>query len=304
MPWEFFECPDGEKIKIEACCEKGGCRMTERCVSRPTCILFSRSRRAWKGKISTTQALNGTRLAYLQIVTPFSERPCDRAFALLGTFHHMKHQKLDLPDALMEEGLEDSDSTGIFDFYEEEDGVHEMLDYKTAGAWKIVRLQGKYKIDVPTGEFFKSGPRKGQEKTRTEWGLREPDDFDLRMQCSRYAWMMRDMGYKVDRYKAQFTIRDFMQSTAKNSGLDRQIYMFPVTLFDRETVVSFYQARNKALCEAVEKKEMPPVCSEHERWRNDKGVDVRCARFCPVWTACDWGRQARATPLPKNEEEA
>src|SRR3972149_2327561 len=122
MPWEFFECPDGEKILIERCCEKGGCRMTERCVSRPTCILFSRSGRQGKGKISTTQALNGTRLAYLQIVTPFSERPCDRAFALLGTFHHLKHQKLELHDALMEEGLEDSDSTGIFDVYGGGDG--------------------------------------------------------------------------------------------------------------------------------------------------------------------------------------
>jgi hypothetical protein len=203
----------------------------------------------------------------------------------------------------MEEGLEDPDSTGIFDFYEEEDGVHEMLDYKTAGAYKIVRLQGKYKIDVPTGEFYKSGVNAGKEKTRKEWALREPDDFDLRMQCSRYAWMMRDQGFKVDRYKAQFTVRDFTQQTASSYGLDRQIYMFPVALFDRETVVSFYQARNKALVEAVEKKEMPPVCSEHERWRNDKGEDVRCKRFCPVWFACDHGRQERATPMPKNEEE-
>src|SRR4030067_2051938 len=97
--------------------------MERRCVAKPARIVFARGRRQWKGKISTTQALNGTRLAYLSIVTPFSERPCDRAFALLGTFHHLKHQKIDLPEALMEEGLEDPDSTGIFDFYEEEDGV-------------------------------------------------------------------------------------------------------------------------------------------------------------------------------------
>lgn len=305
MPWTDFECPDGVKIPIETCMEKGGCRMTERCVSRPTCILFSRGRRTWKGKISTTQALNGTRLEFLKITTPFSEKPCDRAFALLGTFHHLKHQKLDLPDALMEEGLEDPDSTGIFDFYEEEDGVHEMLDYKTAGGYKIVRLQGKYKYDVPTGEFYKSGEKKGQEKTRKEWGLKEPDDFDLRMQCSRYAWMMRDNGFQVDRYKTQFTVRDYTKQTARQYGLDRQIYMFPVALFDRDTVVKFYQEKNKALVEAVEKNELPPICSARERWTNEATppVDVRCLGYCPVWFACPHGKQVRAEPLPPSTEE-
>lgn len=303
MPWTHFECPDGQKIPIETCCEKGGCRMSERCVSRPTCILFSRSRRRWKGKISTTQALGGTRLEFLKITTPYSEKPVDRAFALLGTFHHLKFQKIELPDAIVEEHLEDEDSTGIFDYYEEENGVHELLDYKTTASYKLCRWLGKYQREVETGEFFKSGARAGQKKTVREWYLGEPDIFDLQMQLSRYAWMLRDLSRPVDRAKVQATIRDFNKGIAAKRGLDRKIYMIQIPMFDRDTVVNFYRAKNGALVEAVEKNVLPPVCDPRERWTNDAGVDVRCAGYCPVWFACDHGRQARAEITPEKMEE-
>jgi hypothetical protein len=301
MPWTQFECPDGEKIEIEKCCEKGGCRMTERCVSRPTCILFSRSRREWRGKISATQALNGTRYEYLRLTVNYSEKPVDRAFALLGTFHHLRHQKLDLPDALVEERLEDEDSTGMFDYYEEENGVHVLTDYKTTAAYKLCRWLGKYQVEEETGEFFKSGPRAGQKKTRKVWAMREPDLFDLSMQFSRYAWLLRKNNFPVDIAKAQATIRDFNKRMGIQYGLDRKIYMLSVPLFDEETVTNFYRTKNNALNEALAKKELPPVCDRRERWTNDAGIDIRCTGYCPVWAACDHGRQVRAEPIPEEE---
>lgn len=304
MPWTHFECPDGQTILIEKCIEKGGCRMSDRCVSRPTCILFSRSRRTWKGKVSSTSGLNGTRYEYLRITVDFSEKPVDRAFALLGTFHHLRHQKLDLPEAIVEERVEDEDSTGIFDYYEEENGIHEMLDYKTTAAYKLCRWLGKYQVEEETGEVFKTGARAGQKKTRKVWGLREPDLFDLQMQCSRYAWGMRDAGFPVDRYKVQATVRDYNKRMAASMGLDRKIYMIEIPILDRETVAKFYHEKNRALNEALEKKELPPVCTPRERWTNDAGLDVRCAGYCPVWFACPHGRQVRAEPIPESEEVA
>ena len=305
MPWSHFECPDGAKIPIETCIEKGGCRMSERCVSRPTCILFAKGRREWRGKISTTQALNGTRLEYLKITTPYSEKPVERAFALLGTFHHLRHQKIDLPDALMEERLEDEDSTGIFDYYEEENGVHELLDYKTTACYKVCRWLGKFKRYVETGRIYGPKAQKaGQKELRVEWYLGEPDLFDLSMQLSRYAWMLRDMGLQVDRAKAQATLRDFNKKMAQQYGLDRKIYMVQVPLFDRDTVVKFYQAKGGALNEALEKKELPPICTEKERWTNEAvpPVDIRCTGYCPVWLSCDHGRQVRAEITPTEED--
>ncbi len=303
MPWTHFECPDGAKIEIEKCCEKGGCRMSERCVSRPTCILFARSRRDPKAKLSTTEGLNGLRYNFLRRTVDFSEKPVDRAFALLGTFHHLQHQKLDIPDALMEEKIEDADSTGILDYYEEENGVYELLDYKTTHSYKLCRWLGKYQVEEETGEVFKSGARAGQKKTRKIWALREPDLFELSMQESRYAWILRDMGKPVDRAKAQVTIRDYQKNMAERMGFDRKIYMLHVPMFDRETVVAFYRTRNDALMKALETKEMPPVCDRRERWTNDAGIDVRCAGYCPVWFACDHGRQVRADILPADAEE-
>jgi len=69
-------------------------------------MLMSR-RREWKGKISATQGLNGTRMEYLKLTHEYSEKPTDRAFALLGTFHHLKMQGVTVPESLTEVELVD-----------------------------------------------------------------------------------------------------------------------------------------------------------------------------------------------------
>lgn len=294
--WTKYTCPDGVEIQIEDCLAK--CRMKcGRCVALPTLVMFAKGRREWKKKISTTQALNGTRMEFLKITKPFSEAPCSRAFALLGTFHHLRYQKLELPNALQEQWMEDAEGTGMFDYYDAE--TFEMYDFKTAGAYKVNRLLGKFseEEEIP-GEFFKSGPKRGLPKTRKVWALREPDNFEFRMQGSRYAWMLRDAGFRVDRYYVQVTVRDFNKMAARSYGLDRQIYLIEIPVFDRETVVAYYQAKQKALIEALEKNEIPPKCNDQETWDNR-----RCAEYCSVWSHCDHGRQIRAELIPNSEGE-
>lgn len=295
MPWTKFICPDKAEIQMEDCIKK--CRMKEgRCVALPTLIMFQRGRRKWKGVISTTQGLNGTRLEFLRIKEDFAEAPADRAFALLGTFHHMRYQKLNLPDGLSEEWMEDSEGSGMFDYYDAE--TQELYDFKTTGAYRINRWLGKFKREVETGEVYKYGEKRGQPKTRQEWYLGEPDRFDITMQLSRYSWMLMDAGFPVKKAYVQATVRDFNAMSARIYALDRAIYLIDVPLFDRETVVQFYRGKQAELLNALEKNEMPPVCTEQERWE-----DKRCAKYCPVWYYCDHGQKVRRELANGNDSE-
>lgn len=296
MPWTEFECPDGEKIRIEKCLES--CRMAGRCVAKPTLMLMSK-RRPWKGKISATQGLNGTRMEYLKITHDFSEKPTDRAFALLGTFHHLKMQGVSVPESLSEEWLEDEAGTGMFDFYDAEEKT--LYDFKTCGCFKINRALGKVKQEEidPGAEPYKSGPRKGLPRTRTVWSMGEPDTFEWQMQLSRYAWMIRDAGFEVKEAIIQATARDFNSQSARQYGLDRQIYLIQVDILSRESVMSYYEVKQTALLSALSEKVMPPPCGARETWDGR-----RCAGYCSVWQYCDVGIAAHQTPEHPKEEGA
>lgn len=294
--WTQFICPDDVPIKIEDCIKE--CRMDRRCVAKPTLIMFAKGRREWKGKISTTQALNGTRLEYLKIRHEYGEAPCDRAFALAGTQHHLKYQQVEIPNALYEEWMEDEEGTGMLDYYDSE--MFELYDFKLIGGYKVNRVLGKISEDVVIpGEFFRSGPRKGQPRTQKVWGMCEPDHFEYRMQLSRYGWMLRDAGFRVDRVFLQATVRDWTKQTSKQYGLDRKIYLIEIPMFERDMVVNFYRGKRDALLKALETNTVPEKCSDEERWN-----DRRCIEYCPIWNHCDHGRQVRATVFPKEEEVA
>ncbi len=284
MPWTDFTCPDGFGIRIEDCLKK--CRMDcGRCVSKPTLIAMAAGRRPWEGKISATQGINGTRLEYLKIRHDYAEAPVSRAFALLGTFHHAKHEKLEIPEALQEEFMEDDLGTGFFDYYDPEEKT--LWDFKTAGAYKVVKALGFEKMEIPTEEIYKSGPKKGQHKTRPEWRRGTPDFWEWQMQLSRYAWMIQDAKFPVERCLVQATVRDYSAMTSKTYGLDRQIYVIEVPMLPREEVVSFYLQKQQALLDALFDGEMPPPCNDRETWDGR-----RCAGYCPVWRWCDVGVKA------------
>ena len=294
MPMVNYICPDWVEIKVEDCIN--ACRLGSRCVSKPTLMLMSH-RRPWRGEVSATQGLNGTRLEYLKITQEYGERPVDRAFALLGTLHHLKHQKIDIPEALMEEALKDEDGTGIPDLLI--DG--QLWDYKTCAAYKLARVMGKRKEEVPAPELgtFKSGPRKGQPKTKMVWSMVEPDIFDWQMQTNRYAWMYRDIGLEVNEIFVQATIRDFQRTmTPRMYGFDRQIYIVPIPILEKSVVVDYYRDKKAALIECLANEEMPPPCSARETWDGK-----RCEHYCPVARYCDVGQAATSKPAEGGDDE-
>jgi hypothetical protein len=201
---------------------------------------------------------------------------------------------MDLPDTLAEVWMDDELGSGMFDFYDAPNKI--LYDFKTAGSWKICKVLGKRKVEVPIeGEYFKSGPRKGEQKTRKVWEMCPPDYFEWAMQGSRYSWMLRDAGFEVDKYIVQATVRDFTAMTGRMYGLTRQIYLVDIPLFDRSTVVEFYRMKGDQLKFALENNLLPEPCSPTERWD-----DRRCIGYCPVVQYCDYGSEAKQ----KEKEDA
>jgi hypothetical protein len=271
-------------------------------------MLMSRQRR-WTGKISATQGLNGTRLEFLKITYDYAEAPVSRAFALLGTIHHVRLQGMEIPEALMEERLEDEIGSGTFDYYDPEEKA--LWSYKTAGAYKVNRALGKRKemVDDPGAPPYKSGPRKGQPRQKAVWSMGTPDVFEWQMQDSRYAWMLEDTGFTVQKIYVQVTVRDFNAMTPKMYALDRQIYVIPLDVFQRDTVEEFYKAKQGALKHFLEAKITPPPCDSRERWADEGVIDYetpgrRCKNYCPVWSWCDLGIRAHEQTEIQEEEGA
>lgn len=300
MPLVNFICPDGVEIPISECHKE--CRMDRRCVTLPTLLLMGKTRE-WKGIVSTTQMLNGTRYEFLRIQKDYGEKPVDRAFALLGTFHHLRMQNVQVPEALTEEWMEDELGSGMFDTYDA--ATKTLYDYKTAGGYKVNRVLGKKKItvDVPTGEVYKTGARAGEPRTRKEstWSMTTPDTFEWSMQLSRYAMLLEDVGFPVNEIIVQVTVRDFNAQTARQYGLDRQIYLIPLEKYPREIVETYYTEKRDALLSHLASNIMPPPCSPRERWLDEGTYNEetvltepgrRCGGYCPVWKHCGLGVKA------------
>jgi len=68
---------------------------------------------------------------------------------------------------------------------------------------------------------------------------------------------------------------------AKNRGIELNSYNIPVKRLDDSKVKDYFERKRKALLEALDKKELPPMCNKQENWNGS-----RCRRFCPVVGYC------------------
>jgi hypothetical protein len=129
--------------------------------------------------------------------------------------------------------------------------------------------------------------------------LVEPDNFEWRMQLSRYAMMIEDAGFPVEALYIQATVRDFTARTPQMYGLHRQIYVIKLQRIPRPEVERFYKEKQDALLAAIAHEKMPPACNSRETWGGR-----RCLSYCPVWKDCDEGWRARENPRQPDSEEA
>jgi hypothetical protein len=257
---KYFKCPDGITRPISECLSKCP-RQEGRCLSLPTLTSIG-SPRIWKGRPSTTQLLNPTRLEYLQITHDYAIDPFDQAFALLGTRHH---QRLDAV-AKKIEGLESElllkgEVSGVLDLLEPLNGGEEyrMIDYKTFGSYACKKHMGT--------------------DTKDEY-----DRFKLALQMNNYRCMAEELGFNIVELKVQITVRDGGTFSAKHNGVDRNLYLLPVEILPDEQVKEYFLTKSFALDKALKTGEAE-LCDYEGRWGGR-----RCTGFCSVMEFCPEGR--------------
>jgi len=266
VPLKYFNCSVGQ-IEVSKCLEH--CPNTQgRCLSLSTLVSIGQTR-IFNGKPSTTQLLNPTRLEYLQITKPFAVDPFDQAFSLLGTRHHQKLEAVaNKLEGLVAEKKLDGEVSGIVDLIEPINGgdTYRLIDYKTFGSFAVAKLLDLKK----NGEY---------------------DRLKLALQLNNYRLMAQGLGFNIIELKAQITVRDGNTFSARNNGIDKNIYLLPVEIMPDDEVQEYFYTKASALQTALKTNESE-LCDYEERWGGR-----RCKGFCSVFMYCEQGAKVNKAEM-------
>jgi len=287
MPIKYFICPDKERIEITDCLKEGGCRMCNRCATR-SYLQMARSDRPWKGKPSTTQLIQGTLQSFLKIKYDYAVHPDSRAFMIHGTRGH-KNLEMDDEYSLLEERFsgDDTDITGIADVLEQEAGKTILVDTKTSGSFKVAKALGFYVDQEPTGEFYKTGKKKGEPKMRN---ILKRDDskidrWEWELQLNKYRLEYEKRGFKPDELKIQCVVRDGNTYMARSRGVFRNVYYFNVRILPDAEVTAYFDRKKNDLMQALKQGYWDKVCTKDENWDG-----LKCQSYCEVAEFCKYGK--------------
>lgn len=290
MPAKFFICSDGSEIPISNCL--ASCHLSSRCMFLPTLRAVAKSLDRGLTDPTVTELITGTRETYLKKTMEYAVNPQDILYALHGSALHTINESHTEGNMLTEIRLKDDITSGKFDLYgeilDQDDGV--LGDIKVTSSYKIMKALGKYKVDVPTGETYKSGLKKGEPKYRKEWksdGLRGIGDWAI--QINYYRILLQQQGMTVNKMIIQAMCRDNSLRTASERGIDQAIYLIPVNKISDRWIHRYMRYKARTLKYALTTKTLPPVCSAKERWHNRK-----CLDFCQVADHCPYGQKLRA----------
>ena len=260
--------------------------MGKRCLSLPTLRAIA-EQRPWTGTPSTTQLLKGTREAYLEIThDDLIEDPRDQMFRILGTKGHGLVEQYVADGELGEKRLHDEFASGKLDFYDPESKT--LYDYKTWGSYKVMKALGYKQIEVGTGEYFKSGTRKGQEKTKKEIIQGTPDMWEAELQLNHYRTFVEAAGFPVKQMYIEAIVRDGGTFSAANRGIKENVYLISIKKLPDDEVKSYFKTKSTALLKALNEKILPERCSDLENWDGRK-----CKGYCIVADYCDYGRKLK-----------
>ena len=284
-----FICPNGSKTPINLCLEK--CSSNQRCMFLPTLRAVAKSLDRKIKEPTVTELLCGTRETYLKKTIDYAVNPVEQLFALHGSAVHTINEGFTDGNILSEERLADDVTSGKFDLYGQiiDFNDNTLGDYKITSSYKLMRALGYYKVDVPTGEVYKTGLKKGQPKTRKEWrtdGVRHVLDWAI--QLNYYRILLEQRGFEVKDMKIQAFCRDFSLRIATERNITRPLYIISINKISDHWIKLYMKTKAKRLKEALENGMMPKVCSTKERWNNRK-----CLDYCAVAENCEYGRMIR-----------
>ncbi len=286
MPATKFICPNGEKVNIDECLTK--CKRGRRCMFLPTLRAIAKSLDRKIKQPSVTELIAGVRETYLKKVTEYAVDPFSVLYSLQGQAIHTIHEK-NAEGILSEVRLEDGITSGRLDLYgnllDEEEGI--LGDLKVTNSYKLMKALGIYKVEVETGEVYKTGLKKGQAKTRKEFrydGVREILDWAI--QLNYYRRLLEKEGYPVKRMVIQALCRDSNLKTAVERGITEKSYLIEINKISDYWLQKYFSKKATMLKEAMETRELPPICTPRERWN-----DRKCLDYCAARENCPYARR-------------
>lgn len=285
MPAKSFACPNGSSVAIEDCLK--ACHLQKRCLFLPTLRAIAASLDRNIEGHTVTELISGTREIFLKKTLDYIVDPFKQLYAVQGSAAHLLHQGHTNGNLLGEERIFGSHCSGQIDLYGAilDEDSSTLGDYKVTSSYKLMRALGKYKVDVPTGEVYKSGPRAGLEKTVKEWrdgGVRHVLDWAIQLNC--YRMLLEKEGFPVNRLVVQAFCRDQNLMTAKSRGIEQPAYFVEINRISDRWLNRYIEAKAKKLKKALDKNELPPPCSARARWKGRK-----CMEYCEVNSCCPYG---------------
>jgi hypothetical protein len=270
--------------------------------------------REWKGKASTTQLLDGSRMSYLKLLTPYAIDPNDSAFRVLGTKSHAKLEKLTPKKSFTELSIPETDISGIADLLEQQsNGEWWLTDYKTSGAYVVRKALGLVKKKRPAFDengnpilYVKGGKwgKVGDQKLEDYWEVDEnqKDIKNYKLQLNKYRKEIEEyFGIIISGLKIFFIVRDGGIKASLDNGISQKTYFIDISFMDNEEVDKYFNTKNDLLLKALDNynnaeeeinpeleykekalfKFMPDPCNAEESWQGR-----RCNGYCPVSEVC------------------
>ncbi|SCM82571.1 conserved hypothetical protein [uncultured Sporomusa sp.] len=296
MPAKFFICPDNQQIPIESCLT--ACQSRQRCMFLPTLRAVAKSLHRGITEPTVTELIAGTRETFLKKTMGYAVNPQSVLYALHGSAVHTINENHTEGNMLTEIRLKDEITSGKFDLYgeilDQDSGV--LGDIKVTSSYKLMKALGKYKVEIPTGEVYKTGLKKGQPKYKKEWrddGCR--NILDWAIQLNYYRILLQQQGMEVNKMVIQALCRDNSLRIASERGIDQAIYLIAIHPISDHWIQRYMQHKAAALQEALHTGKLPPVCKAKERWH-----DRKCQAYCQVAEYCPHGQRVKnhlALPL-------
>ena len=289
MPVTKFQCQTGNIVPIEKCL--AACPNQQRCMFLPTLRAIAKSVDRKISEPTVTELLCGIRETYLKKTTDYAVDPMQQLYAIHGSAVHTINEGHTEGNMLSEERLADNVTSGKFDLYGQiiDYSDKTLGDYKITSSYKLMRALGYYKVDVPTGEVYKTGLKKGQPKTKKEWrtdGVRHILDWAI--QLNYYRILLEQRGFTVDRMEIQAMCRDYSLKVASERNITKPVYIIHINKISDHWVKLYMETKAKRLKDALEKGYLPKLCSSKERWQ-----DRKCRDYCAVAENCPYGRMIR-----------
>jgi len=252
-----FICPDGQKVTLEDCFRD--CRLknefpTGRCKALPFLKRAGKDRQ-WDGKLSSTQVTTGTREIFLKITKPYFISPARKVAAIIGTNVHNIMYRL-TNSKYAEETLYNELIQGTYDIYDPE--TQTLYDYKTWGAWKIVKA-------------ISSDPAERADAL-----------FEVTVQLNQYRVLLKEKypDLKISTMAVQIISREAGLKYTKQKGIFDSAPVISVPEIEDRLIERFQTIKVLSLQRALSE-EWAPLCRPRETWNGKK-----CSEYCDVSDIC------------------